>query len=880
MLLIHSLKLRHWKSHESSRFEFSKGTNLIIGPMGSGKSSLLDAICFALFGTFPALKSRRVSLEQTLMARPEAKTDASVEITFEAGGQKYTVTRTISGKGSEAYLRKGEQVIEGPQAQRTNEAVQNILKMDYELFTRAVYAEQNKVDHFLTLAPRERKKQIDELLGLDAFEVARATGVQALNKLKAQQGEAENILKSLKYEELRQLVQGLSKELQQLKAEQSKAEKSLLQGKKELHESKSSREQLEKLEGDYREAERRATTLEAQLRESSGEAERERTGLAELPSEGEALKEREKLERETRELEKTLHKARERALAREKLAGRLEALTQERKGKAAGLDGKLFEDEAGVLQKLEEERAGAEEKLEQTRGKLETNQALLAKAQAKGNELAERARERASIGEQLKELEQKHGSNLKERLAKAGERARELESSTAQAQARAEEAQLAHETLAKAGAGCPVCDAPLNEERRNDLAGQKRARQQESLEKRKTLEAQLRTTLSEQEELQKAVKKLELSEERLKSLGSAEELLKNARQEERKHSNEVEELRQQVNALGENVKGAAEREKKQEQVVRQLGELAGVLAQEAKVRQELEQMEGKEEKAEELEGSLKKAQERLNLLQRVARVHELQKRAASLEAEWGKTRKELAQLGFEPNKLAKAREKEGSLQQRLAQEQVKVESLRELEKEKSARLEETRQRASEGVAIEERLAALRKQEEELTIFGKALVETQKALREELIEGINEAMALLWKGLYPYRDYTAVRLSGGEEDYGVELRSLEDTWVPVEQASGGERNCAALSLRIAFATVLAPQLSWLVLDEPTHNLDTNAVLLLAHALRDEIPRIVDQVFIITHDEALKESASARVYRIERDKDKGDKSVVEEVALTAN
>lgn len=85
------------------------------------------------------------------------------------------------------------------------------------------------------------------------------------------------------------------------------------------------------------------------------------------------------------------------------------------------------------------------------------------------------------------------------------------------------------------------------------------------------------------------------------------------------------------------------------------------------------------------------------------------------------------------------------------------------------------------------------------------------------------------------------------------------------ASGGERSIAALALRIAFALVLAPQLRWLVLDEPTHNLDMKAVEDLALTLRDKIGEFVDQVFLITHDENLENAVTGSLYKLERKKE---------------
>ena len=70
--MIEKVILRNWKSHLESEFTFSKGTNVLIGHIGSGKTSVLDAICFALFGTTPSLQSKKVKLDDIIMTtQPE-----------------------------------------------------------------------------------------------------------------------------------------------------------------------------------------------------------------------------------------------------------------------------------------------------------------------------------------------------------------------------------------------------------------------------------------------------------------------------------------------------------------------------------------------------------------------------------------------------------------------------------------------------------------------------------------------------------------------------------------------------------------------------------------------------------------------------------------
>ena len=65
--MITPLRLKNFKSHANSEFKFGPGTNVLVGPMGSGKSSVMDAICIGLFGTCPAIQSRRIKLEDVIM---------------------------------------------------------------------------------------------------------------------------------------------------------------------------------------------------------------------------------------------------------------------------------------------------------------------------------------------------------------------------------------------------------------------------------------------------------------------------------------------------------------------------------------------------------------------------------------------------------------------------------------------------------------------------------------------------------------------------------------------------------------------------------------------------------------------------------------------
>ncbi len=112
---------------------------------------------------------------------------------------------------------------------------------------------------------------------------------------------------------------------------------------------------------------------------------------------------------------------------------------------------------------------------------------------------------------------------------------------------------------------------------------------------------------------------------------------------------------------------------------------------------------------------------------------------------------------------------------------------------------------------------------------------------------------------------------------LQLSDRDGNWIPVEGVtSGGEQTCACLTLRIAFAVVLTPALSWLVLDEPTHNLDFEGIRELAIALRERIPELVKQLLLITHEERMESAVSGFLYRFYRDKNSDEPTRVKQIA----
>ena len=254
--MITRLRLKNWRSHLDSSFTFSSGTNALLGRIGTGKSSCLDAICFAFFGTFPKLQTRRLKLDEVIMKKPIIKNRAEVEVSFKSNGKLYTVKRIIErGKGTTySELREDGKLIEAPNSQRVTELVEKILKVDYDLFSKAIYSEQNALDYFLRIPRGQRMKKIDELLMIDKFEKARAGTVSLINKIAERKIGKESVIEQTDLESVQKIIGELKQVLSSYKNQKQTLQKKLEEVAKtknaiesELSELRSVKENLEKL---------------------------------------------------------------------------------------------------------------------------------------------------------------------------------------------------------------------------------------------------------------------------------------------------------------------------------------------------------------------------------------------------------------------------------------------------------------------------------------------------------------------------------------------------------------------------------------------------------------------------------------------------------
>ncbi len=215
--MISKVSLKNWKSHLESDFQFTPGVNALVGIMGSGKSSVMDSICFALFGTFPLHNSRKIGLDDLIMNKPNRQEKSEIELDFLVNGNKYKIKRVIErGKGTTyAEIRENEKLLDISPTNVTD-YVENLLKIDYSLFSRAIYSEQNNIDYFLTIPKGKRMQYIDEMLKVDRFERARESITKIKNNMIERKKEKLKTIKDLETENLEEKLKKIETELNEI----------------------------------------------------------------------------------------------------------------------------------------------------------------------------------------------------------------------------------------------------------------------------------------------------------------------------------------------------------------------------------------------------------------------------------------------------------------------------------------------------------------------------------------------------------------------------------------------------------------------------------------------------------------------------------------
>ena len=226
--MITSIELGDFLSHSDTKLEFENGVTVFVGDNGAGKSSIIDAITFALFGQHTRKSNK------SLIKR--GSNQGFTKIGFSINDKQYQAVRKIDSKGSlSAKFSEiiGDDRIELAAGERkqfgesmTHE-IEKTIGLDFEKLKIASIVQQGELNAIINAKPKEFKELLNAIIGINKLDVA-SESMKTVNKEFRQ-----NIREKIGYDDTH--IEILSKELEryQKEIEDAKPQKDQLKTKQD-----------------------------------------------------------------------------------------------------------------------------------------------------------------------------------------------------------------------------------------------------------------------------------------------------------------------------------------------------------------------------------------------------------------------------------------------------------------------------------------------------------------------------------------------------------------------------------------------------------------------------------------------------------------------
>ena len=808
----------------------------LTGANGHGKSALLDAMTWALWG------KARAKRDDELIHLGESEME--VEFTFDLGGTVYRVLRKRdSSKRGRTLLdlqvqHEGDfRSIAEAGVRATEAAIIRLLRMDYETFTNSAFLLQGRADAFTTRTPAERKQVLGEILGLGLYDEYEQRAKEKSREKDREVARLEGLLRDID----RELDRRPEYEAELVRAEALVSELSarVKDAESELRELRQEQQALEHQQLLLRDLERRLSQAEREVREVEGQLGERQRQLAGYEA---ILAEREKVEAGFFDLSQ----------AREADAGWNERLAQ-----VVGIQERQRE--------IERALDAARRELDLAQGRLGERVRELERRAA---ERPDHERELKSVRERLTHLE---GYQIQRDAAQA--RLQALAEESAGLQVHNERLRTDMEALKEkldlleresGQAQCPLCGQSLSDEHRDELLAEFQTQGKSQGDTHRANSARRKEIKAESQRLQAEVGRLDGELKALPVQQRREAQLEQALTAAQEAAADLEPARAELGALDRRLKSGDYAPAEQAEYARLAGELEAIgydtaahqqardqvasLAQfEAAYQQlqiALERVDGERAALKDLQARLARWQETLaddrarreSLAVEVERLpgvqRQVKERAADLERVQGESSHARLQLGAARQKL---------------------EHCRNLVVERERRLADQQQLAEEKAVYDElRLA-----------FGKKGIQAMiiEAAIPEIEFEANRLLARMTDGRMHVRFETQRERLKGDTLETLDINIADEVGTrPYELFSGGEAFRVNFAIRIALSKLLArragAQLQMLVIDEGFGTQDAEGRDRLVEAITS-IQDDFERILVITHIEELKDAFPVRI-----------------------
>lgn len=161
---LNRLSLRNFKKYRRAEIEFQDGLTGIVGGNGAGKSTIVEAVAWALYGS----KASTIKRDFIKNARAGENDSVGVVLSLRMGNQELSISRGMRGKSMspEAALDiDGHRVASG--SREVDGRLEEMLKISFQDFMKTFYARQKDLDNLLREGGTGKREYLLKLLGLD-----------------------------------------------------------------------------------------------------------------------------------------------------------------------------------------------------------------------------------------------------------------------------------------------------------------------------------------------------------------------------------------------------------------------------------------------------------------------------------------------------------------------------------------------------------------------------------------------------------------------------------------------------------------------------------------------------------------------------------------
>ncbi|NLT72933.1 MAG: SMC family ATPase [Chloroflexi bacterium] len=898
-MLIYSVRLSNFKSYAQAHVHFALGTNAIVGSNGAGKSSLLEAIGFALFDYVPTTR-------QGDLLR-EGASSGLVNVSFRSSqdDRRYEVERQFGRNGTtrhRIYDPENDKLVLAESVSEVRQWIHEHLGIDPEtsladLFSHTIGVPQGSFTAPFLLSAGERKRIFDPLLQVDEYERAyqnlrdTARHLQDRQSLLAQEvAHLEGLLAQLPalIEEEKDLAEGLAV-LQETIALQKET---LATHRREQDRLDKAERLLQEASQEHRAAEIQRQSAERDLAAAEGRvaeavaaakrlAEAEPGHVAYLAAEAR----RTDLEHERQAREIVARELEHLRLEQSKAQTRLEELTR-----AVEEVTQVARELAAIAPQAEEQRA-LQKASEEAR--VEARQLPEARRQAERLQreidgyLADLAQIEAALAE-APAMEAKANA-LDSRLQALDRKERELLAARSDLEATLSHLREQVSALETAeGAQCPTCEADLAPERRASLLARDQeqlvagsTRMNEALAALRSLGTQREDARRQKAECETQLRSLPATSHRDRLSSSLEERRTElAAQESRiaaaqAAADQVEALTGRLAHLGDPVSRALVLQSRVAEETRIRDQMAEFAGQEERLSQQIAGTQESLRKYDDLDAALTEATAALN---RSRHDHEVflssQEMAGQLVSQRDaleQSEQRLADCAERVHELADERDRAQAGYDQAEHQRVRDEAeaahtelvrASTLLSSRQSRLSVVRSQLQKLQGDQERLAERQAEGERLSRLSAMLEELRSLLRlagphvtRHLVANISAQASSYYCDIMG--DYTGQL--DWSEDYDLSLK-VKGRSRAFQQLSGGEQMTAALALRLALLRHLS-NVNVAFFDEPTAHLDPER----RDGLAEQITQVkgFDQLFVISHDDTFERAAQNYIRVIKED-----------------